>query len=264
MNQQGPALDRHRNPENLLRRYAVAGLISLVVVVLLVVSVFYQKYYGVVATAVALALLLTWVLSFSYLQIRRGIGHLEQARARLEMLAVTDTLTEIDNRAHLLERGEQESARIARNSCRNLPSSCLGCILVDIDNFKSVNDMWGHQVGDQVLKEVAQRLRARVRPYDMIGRYGGEEFALLLPDTTFEQSLMVAERLRVAVDSEPFRIGGEELVVTVSLGVSCSNEKDRGLNDLLQRADEGLDKAKQGGRNRLAWVYPPFDSQLHT
>lgn len=264
MNQQGPALDSHRNPENLLRLYVVAGLISLVVVVLLLLSVFFKIFYGVVATAVALALLLCWVLSFSYVQIRLGSGHLKQARDRLETLAVTDALTEIDNRAHLLKRGEQESARIARNSCRNLPSACLGCILVDIDNFKSVNDMWGHQVGDQVLKGVAQRLRASVRPYDIIGRYGGEEFALLLPDTTFEQSLMVAERLRVAVNSEPFIIGGEELVVTVSLGVSCYNEKDRGLNDLLQRADEGLDKAKEGGHNRLAWVYPPFDSELHS
>ena len=114
------------------------------------------------------------------------------------------------------------------------------------------------------MKGVAKRMKDSVRPYDLIGRYGGEEFVVLLPDTNLEQSLEVAERIRHAVNRELFEIEGDQIPVTVSLGVSCSNENDQGLNDLLKRADEGLYKAKADGRDRVSWVYHPFDSEMHS
>jgi two-component system cell cycle response regulator len=86
----------------------------------------------------------------------------------------------------------------------------------------------------------------------------------MLPDTSFEQSLVVAERIRNNMRDEPFDIGAEHIQLTVSLGVSCSNEADDVLNDLLKRADEGLYKAKESGRDRVSWVYRPFDSEIHS
>jgi diguanylate cyclase (GGDEF)-like protein len=161
-------------------------------------------------------------------------------------------------------RGQEEFERLKRHRQENRLVSMLGCIMLDLDHFKRVNDTKGHLAGDLVLKAVAQRLRESVRPYDVIGRYGGEEFVVLLPDTNLEQCLVVAERIRVSISHEPFEHEGDPIPVTVSLGVSCTSENDQGVNDLLKRADEGLYKAKAAGRNRVAWVYQPFDSEIHS
>jgi diguanylate cyclase (GGDEF)-like protein len=136
--------------------------------------------------------------------------------------------------------------------------------MLDLDHFKRINDTKGHLAGDQVLRDVAQRLKDCLRPYDVLGRYGGEEFVVLLPDTSLEQSLVVAERIRYAMCRAPFDIKGDPVTLTVSLGVSCSNGNDLELNDLIKRADEGLYKAKDAGRDRVSWVYHPFDSEIHS
>jgi diguanylate cyclase (GGDEF)-like protein len=182
----------------------------------------------------------------------------------LETLIKTDALTEIANRSHLMERGQEEFERLRRQRLNNQPLFMLGCIMLDLDHFRRINDSKGHLAGDLVLKGVALRLKESVRPYDVIGRYGGEEFVMLLPDTNLEQSLEAAERIRKSMRQEPFEIKGDQINLTVSLGVSCSNENDQGLNDLLKRADEGLYKAKAAGRDRVSWVYHPFDSEIHS
>jgi len=223
-----------------------------------------QVRNGVVVMTLLLVLVLAGVFGFSYLLVRRGAGNLRQAQAQLETLAKTDALTDLANRGHLMVRGQEEFERLKRYRLKNQPVLMLGCIMLDLDHFKRVNDTRGHLTGDRVLRGVAQRLKESVRPYDVIGRYGGEEFAVLLPDTNLEQSLVVAERIRASISREPFEIEGNQVPLTVSLGVSCSNENDQGLNDLLKRADEGLYKAKAAGRNRVAWVYQPFDSELHS
>jgi diguanylate cyclase (GGDEF)-like protein len=211
-----------------------------------------------------LVLVLSGVFGFSCLIIRRGASHLKQAQKQLEALIKTDALTEIANRSHLIERGQEEFERLKRNRLNNQPLFTLGCIMLDLDHFKRINDSKGHLAGDLVLKGVAQRLRECVRPYDVIGRFGGEEFVVLLPDTNLEQSLEAAERIRNSMSQELFEILGDRISLTVSLGVSCSNENDQGLNDLLKRADEGLHKAKDAGRDRVSWVYHPFDSEIHS
>jgi diguanylate cyclase (GGDEF)-like protein len=223
-----------------------------------------QVRYGVIVMTSLLILVLAGVFSISYLLIRLGAGHLSQAQTQLTALAITDPLTEIANRAYLLVRGQEEYERVRRHRLNNQPLLPLGCIILDLDHFKRINDTKGHRVGDQVLQGVVQCLKESVRPYDVIGRYGGEEFAVMLPDTNLEQSLIVAERIRDSVSRGPFEIDGDQIPITVSLGVSCSNENDQGLNDLLKRADEGLYKAKAAGRDRVSWVYHPFDSEIHT
>lgn len=220
--------------------------------------------YGVFVMTGLLTLVLAGVFGFSYLLIRRGAGQLRVAHEKLESMAKTDTLTDIANRGHLMMRGQEEFERLRRFGMKNQPLASLGCIMIDLDHFKKINDSRGHHAGDSVLKEVARRLKDSVRPYDVIGRYGGEEFVVLLPDTNLEQSLVVAERIRVAIGNEPCPSENDRIPVTASLGVSCSNENDHGLNDVLKRADEGLYKAKSAGRDRVSWVYHPFDSEIHS
>ncbi len=220
--------------------------------------------YGVFVMTALLVLVLAGVFGFSYMLIRRGANQLHQAHEKLESMAKTDALTDIANRGHLMVRGQEEFERLRRYGMKNQPVVTLGCIMIDLDHFKRINDSKGHLAGDQVLRTVAKRLKDSVRPYDVIGRYGGEEFVVLLPDTNLEQSLVVAERIRNSMSGELFDVPGGQIPVTASLGVSCSNENDKGLNDLLKRADEGLYKAKEAGRNRVSWVYHPFDSEIHS
>lgn len=221
------------------------------------------KYRNMIRTGVAvmtaiMVVVLAAVYGISYLIIRWGTVQLRQVQSKLEMLAITDALTGVANRGHVMARGEDEFSRAVRNRERDPRSPALGCIMLDIDHFKRVNDTRGHQTGDQVLREVAMRLRQSVRPYDIIGRYGGEEFVVLMPDTSFEQGLAVAERIRTAINGEPVCICADGIRISVSLGVSCYHENDRDLGDLLKRADEGLYKAKDGGRDRVEWICSPL------
>lgn len=215
---------------------------------------------GVIVMTTFTVVMLAVVFGVSYLIIRRGTYQLKDAQARLEMLAITDALTGIANRGYVMERGEDEFARAERNRAKGAGTSTLCCVMLDIDHFKKVNDTKGHPAGDAVLREVVNRVKKCIRPYDIIGRYGGEEFLLLLPDTIFDEGVAVAERIRNDVRREPFRIGGDEIRVSVSLGISCFEETDRNLEDLLKRADDGLYKAKHAGRDRVEWVYNTSDA----
>ena len=217
---------------------------------------------GVAVMTAVMTLVLAAVFGISYILIRRGTIHLRQVQSKLEMLAITDVLTGIANRGYVMSRGEEVFARTVRNREKDPQSSELCCIMLDIDHFKQVNDTWGHQAGDQVLCEVALRLRQCVRPYDIIGRYGGEEFVVLMPDTAFDQGLVVAERIRTVINSETICIGDEEIKVSVSLGVAYTQEKDRDLGDLIKKADQGLYKAKDGGRDRVEWIYNPLIAEV--
>ena len=124
-------------------------------------------------------------------------------------------------------------------------------VLADVDRFKSINDQYGHDCGDFVLKNVARLLHMSMRKIDLVGRWGGEEFLILLPDTSLLQALTLAERLRSEVDHTPFRFQGTELPVTISAGV-CSIAKAGSVNELLKQADVCLYNAKEDGRNRIA------------
>jgi len=124
--------------------------------------------------------------------------------------------------------------------------------MVDIDNFKQINDTHGHQAGDTVLRDVARILRDTLRTVDSLGRYGGEEFAAILPHTDYEEALQTGERIRRSVAEHPFRIGPRELRVTVSVGIGTyPSATVDSSGALLREADKALYRAKQSGRNKV-------------
>lgn len=174
-------------------------------------------------------------------------------RARLLRSGFTDVLTGWNNRRYLQERMGEELARAKREE------SALTCLMIDIDHFKRVNDDHGHAAGDEVLREIAQCIEAQVRVSDVAARYGGEEFVVLLPATSTEDGLRLAERIRTAVSADPFELGnGESKTITTSIGVASvipkSDETElKSLGEgLLARADVALYAAKSGGRDRVA------------
>jgi two-component system cell cycle response regulator len=167
------------------------------------------------------------------------------AREELRERANKDLLTMLPNRAAIDDVLEQEFARCRRDACT------VGIILLDIDHFKKINDTYGHFAGDAVLRETAANLRSNIRTYDQVGRYGGEEFLIVLPHCDMEQATLQAERLRSMLQSRSTMIEGVELRVTASFGVTISDGQT-GTPDLFVRvADEALYKAKAEGRNRV-------------
>ncbi len=184
--------------------------------------------------------------------ILRDMTQRNKEQRLVHELAITDALTGIPNRRYLLERGEQELERLKRTKAHQPVGCTLGCIILDIDYFKSINDTHGHQGGDAVLVDLARRLGASVRPYDIIGRYGGEEFTVFLTDATGDQTLMVAERIWKSIRSAPFYYGPASFPVTASLGLSCCKNDDESLDAILKRADAALYRAKAGGRDMIA------------
>lgn len=165
--------------------------------------------------------------------------------AELTRLATTDSLTGIANRRHFIERGNQELERATRYK---LPMALL---LLDIDHFKQVNDSFGHPAGDKLLQVVAQACQSSARHVDLAGRLGGEEFALLMPETGAIAAHLAAERLRRAIANIVPAQSGVLLPVTASFGVATLNPRDTSLDTLLARADAALYRAKHGGRNRV-------------
>ncbi len=125
-------------------------------------------------------------------------------------------------------------------------------MLFDIDHFKPVNDRYGHPAGDEVLRELAGRAMRQVRSVDLVGRLGGEEFVVVMPETSLSGAVVVAERLRGAVADQPFvlRENGSKLPVTISIGIAVTGVAEETLESLLKRADDALYAAKHGGRNR--------------
>jgi diguanylate cyclase (GGDEF)-like protein len=164
---------------------------------------------------------------------------------RVEELAVTDALTGVSVRNAFLERARDELGRSGRHG---LPCTVL---MADLDCFKQKNDTFGHLVGDVVLRDVARLLQRNLRDIDMIGRYGGEEFILLLIETDLDQALAVAERLRQLVEAHPIRAYDELLTQTVSIGAAVFPRHGKTLEELMERADQALYAAKRAGRNRV-------------
>jgi diguanylate cyclase (GGDEF)-like protein len=172
---------------------------------------------------------------------------LEQARAALALLATRDSLTQAHTRRHFIERLEAEVSRAKRGGAP------LSVLMLDADHFKQVNDAHGHTTGDTVLQRIVEACGRCLRPYDMVGRFGGEEFAVLLSATGLPQACEVAERVRAAVAALRMTSpAGERMAVTVSVGVSTLQADDASAAALIERADAALYRAKRDGRNRWA------------
>jgi diguanylate cyclase (GGDEF)-like protein len=160
-------------------------------------------------------------------------------------IATTDALTGVSNRRHFLDLCERELAKARRYKTH------LSLIILDIDHFKKFNDTYGHDVGDDVLRTVAQALKHELRTEDILARYGGEEFVVLLPETPLGDALSVAaERLRKRIETTPLETVHGSLKITISLGVATFSETRNDIRSILKRADEGLYAAKQRGRNQ--------------
>ena len=201
---------------------------------------------------------LTKPLSPAELAARLNVGQrildlqqrLLNALEEIKREATHDHLTGLWNRPAILKRYHAEWERSRRDD------TCLSVLLADIDHFKSVNDSYGHLVGDGVLRQVAKRMKLALRPYDAIGRYGGEEFLLIVPNCDEAKALAVAERMRAGVAECAIKISGhsEELLVSISIGAATVHVGGSATSPdtVLQAADSAMYDAKQGGRNRTA------------
>jgi len=173
------------------------------------------------------------------------------SREQLRHLGLTDALTAVGNRRYFDQRLNEEMMRAQR------ASASLGCLFVDVDHFKAINDRYGHAVGDEVLQTIAQRIRSQLRGADIVARYGGEEFAVLLPQADLARAAEVAERIRRTIAETPVAISDsiDLLAVTASIGVATYTGSDGDAGDhtrrLLSAADTALYRAKQQGRNRV-------------
>ncbi len=165
---------------------------------------------------------------------------------QLRQVALLDHLTRAWNRAGLEELFAREASQAQRQG------RPLSLAIVDIDFFKKVNDNWGHPAGDAVLKKVADRIRLSIRNYDALGRFGGEEFLVLMPSATLAEASVVAERIRQSVASTPLNLPDQsEIPVTISLGVTQLKVGQEGLEEAIARADLALYRSKNEGRNRV-------------
>ena len=170
------------------------------------------------------------------------IGYLQ---SKLREQAIRDTLTNLFNRRYLEETLERELARAAREDY----SVCV--IMIDLDHFKRVNDTYGHEAGDDVLRLLGAALRESLRDVDLAARYGGEEFAIILPETDASDGLAVAEKIRKRIESTAFQWRGSPIAVTISAGVAALPHVGWDNTQLVRNADAALYTSKRSGRNRV-------------
>lgn len=165
----------------------------------------------------------------------------------LEELAITDYLTNLYNRRHFMERSTQELKRAKRSK------QPLSILMLDIDQFKNINDTYGHETGDFALKQVVDTLRSNLRDIDILGRMGGDEFTALLPNTNIQDAFKLAERVRRDMEQTQFQTQGESftIAITISIGVAAFTNKTSNIDDILRNADTALYEAKRAGRNRV-------------
>lgn len=175
----------------------------------------------------------------------------------IERLSVVDTLTDVHTRRYILEQFEEE---LKRTTVRK---GNLSFLMLDVDFFKTFNDRYGHLVGDQILREIAKIVRDNIREIDVVGRFGGEEFCAVLPDTDRVGAQYVAERIRSAVEKSQMKAYDTVVRVTISIGVTTFPEDGQTVADLLENADQALYRAKKSGRNRVCPFNTSDKSNIH-
>ena len=204
--------------------------------------------YSFIGLGILASLMLLGIILFL---ISRLAGRLSDAYSTIERMSITDDLTQVYNRRHFHARLDEEIERARRYD------HPLSLFLLDIDHFKPVNDKYGHQIGDEVLKSIGGILRSNTRSADIVARYGGEEFVVLLPETEKETAVVTAEKLRGAIEHHTFYPPGRSVFhVTASFGVSTLDVTGKNNTDIADRivkmADDAMYQAKQAGRNRVA------------
>lgn len=182
-------------------------------------------------------------------KVKERTAELEQANRRLERLAITDELTGLFNRRHLVHKLDMESARAWRYH------NHLALLMLDLDRFKEINDRYGHACGDYILKEVAQILDDNTRSSDIVARFGGEEFTIILLETDGDRAYKVAENLRRIIYEKKFEYEGQPIHLSVSIGLATYPDVALSPDELLRKSDQAMYQAKEAGRNKvLAWT----------
>ncbi|MEI6531412.1 MAG: diguanylate cyclase [Chlamydiota bacterium] len=183
------------------------------------------------------------LLAKSYNKTAKKLGNKSR---KLQKIAEHDPLTKIYNRWALYEMARKELAKAQRT---NQPLSLL---MIDFDHFKKINDQHGHLAGDSMLKHFAELLSKSLRNYDIVARFGGEEFVIILPNTSPENALLVAEKLRKKTETTPLHFEGVEIGLTISIGVACLHKDCTTLEELIQKADSCMYASKHAGRNKVS------------
>ena len=178
-----------------------------------------------------------------YAGLRRSNDELLEAYALLQQLATVDPLTGLENRRSLMDFAEVQLKLAKRYK------SFFSILLIDLDYFKKINDTYGHLIGDEILKNIAKILKESLRNVDHIGRFGGEEFIVILPNTTLKNAVLVAEKVRDAIANFVHNIEEQNIQTTVSIGIASYNPLDDDVNQIIERADHALYTAKSSGRN---------------
>ena len=179
-----------------------------------------------------------------------------RARGSLARISITDEMTGLPNRQICFERLDTELSRTLR------AKGSLAVAILDLDNFKQINDEYGHRAGDDILREAAHRMSACIRPYDTLSRIGGEEFLLVAPDVNLDVAARIGERLRRAIADRLFKVDGAMISMTVSCGITVAAATDMSVAALVARADRGLYEAKKTGRDRVI-VIPSDENAGH-
>jgi diguanylate cyclase (GGDEF)-like protein/PAS domain S-box-containing protein len=191
------------------------------------------------------------------LGIARDITERKILQARLEYQASTDPLTALNNRRHFLLKADQEFLRFKRYG------TTFAMLMLDLDFFKGINDTYGHQTGDALLREFSRQMRVAFRHSDILGRIGGEEFSVLLLESSLHRGIEIAERLRQQVEKCPLQLNDITVPYTVSIGVTTASVSDASLDIIMRRADAALYRAKRNGRNQVEFDNSP-DNMEHS
>lgn len=221
-----------------------SGSILVSVLITVLITYFFGGTVGFLGVSIAIFVPAVIASVASYVTLSLYV-ELEQSRMEIRDLAITDDLTQVFNRRHFFDLAGREIERSRRNR------GPLAIVLFDIDDFKMVNDSYGHLVGDLVLQEMCEICLSIVRPYDVFARFGGEEFIFLLPDTDEAQTRAFAERLCQLVAGRVISFNGSGIQITISVGVAVFDPREDTLDELISRADSALYDAKKLGKNRL-------------
>ncbi len=207
---------------------------------------------GIISLLLAAVALLIFVLSCRYFQ---STERLRQAHDQLTQLANTDVLTGVSSRRSFLASLEAELARARRHA------ESLSLLMLDIDHFKRVNDVYGHPIGDAVLKQFTAICASMLRAHDLFGRLGGEEFAIALPHTDLDGARSVAEKIRLAIEQASLTTAAGNIEITVSIGVAQTDAGQHEIDQLIAGADKALYDAKHGGRNQVRVGRPEDEAE---
>jgi len=215
-----------------------------------------QRYYLII---LGLIILFTLIIYRQWQQVKKTnirlnetVQELNSANFKLEQIARTDPLTKLSNRRDMLEKTDQEKRRFGRNG------KPFVVILADIDGFKGINDKFGHEAGDFVLQSISHLMQSSIRKQDIVGRWGGEEFLFILPETDLDGGYLLAEKIRKNTAFAPFHYQSEIIFITITLGVSVYN-KLTSVDECIRRSDKALYEGKKRGKNCVVVARPDND-----